>query len=119
MLLSHGCDAVPDQDPVAVMAPVFDVGDFEAESPERVAALRNNQLSAILFLPAVADLPERYVDFNFACSVSTLRIQTLFADADLGLRTRLSMKGWWLLTAKLAHHSARKENPVDYPRSFR
>ena len=118
MLLSHGCDTVPDQDPVAVMAPVFDVSSFEEEQPDRDAALKNNQLSGMFYLPPVEDLPARYVDFNFACSISTVRIQQIFADSDPKLRTRLSMRGWWLFTGKLAHHLARQENPTDYPRSF-
>lgn len=118
MLLSHGCDAVPEQDPLALMAPVFEVSDFEAEYRQRVDALRANRLSGMFFLPAVGVLPDRYVDFNHACAVSTTRIAQLFADAPLAQRTRLSMRGWWLFTAKLAHHMARQENPVDYPRSY-
>lgn len=124
MLLSHGCDTVPEQDPVAVMAPVFELQEFAErvrESPNsesRTANLRANRLSSIFYLPPVLDLPPRYVDFNFACAVSTIRIQELFAGSDPAQRTRFSMGGWWLFTAKLAHHHARKESPEDYPRIF-
>jgi hypothetical protein len=126
MLLSHGCDTVPAQKPVAVMAPVFDLLDYEkelrregksrSEITDRMQNVQRNLLVSTFYLPALGNLPRRYVDFGFAMSISTERVQELFKAADLAHRSRLSREGWYLFTAKLAHHFARQENPADYPR---
>lgn len=121
MLLSHGCDAVPEQDPVAVMAPVLSLAELAEGKHDQAsyqAAARGNRLSAIFYLPGQRHIPDRYVDFGQSSAVSTVRLQELFRDAAVEERTRLSMPGWWLLTGKLAYHVARKENPFDYPRDF-
>lgn len=126
MLLSHGCDTVPQQKPVAVMAPVFELNAYKeslraarrnaSDIEGRVENLKRNFLVSTFYLPAWGSLPERYVDFGFAMSVSTERVQRLFEVADLARRSRLSRSGWYLFTAKVAHHFARQEDPADYPR---
>lgn len=121
ILLSHGCDAVPEQDPVAVMAPVFEVAEFAANDPNRDSLQQNlkaNRFPGMFFLPAVGNLPDRYANFNYAAAVSTGRIHHLFASSDPAERTRFSKRGWWFFTAKLAHNLARQEDPADYPRPF-
>lgn len=125
MLLSHGCDTVAGRDEFALLAPVVTLSSYSERVPEdertdREAKVRYNTLSNTFYLPAYGTFPESCVDFAFASAVSTDRIQRACNDTDWARRLRLTSDGWYLLTAKLAHHFARVERPGDYPRrSFR
>jgi hypothetical protein len=112
MLVANSCDAVPEQDLVAAMAPVQEVTDYlegiqdQSDWKGRVDTLRRNRFTSRFYLPAVGTFPERYVDFAFTAAVSTRRIRTKF-EAQQSEILRLSERGWYLLTGKLAHHFAR------------
>jgi hypothetical protein len=121
MVLSHGCDTVPGRDEVATLAPVFALEQYLARVPaeeqrQRAVNVRGNILSNVLYLPQYGPIPESCVDFSFASAVSTRRIERACKEASSGQRLRLSSEGWYLLTAKLAHHCARAERASDYPR---
>ena len=125
MLLSHGCDTVVGRDDYALAAPVVAFREYVERVPEdergdRANNVQSNSFSNVLYLPAYGELPESCVDFAFASAVSTQRVQAACEDTEWAHRLRLSSGGWYLLTAKLAHHFARVERASDYPRrSFR
>ncbi len=114
MLIANSCDTVPEQDPAAAMAPVQLLDSVAAELRHevdregRLETIRANRRTSRFYLPATAADPERYVDFTFASAVSTRRIQDLYASHQRDI-LRLTERGWYLLTGKLAHHFARGE----------
>lgn len=124
MVLSHGCDVVPDQDPAATLAPVWSVPEYldnldldEEQRETRRAYLVRNRLTNLLFLPSPrGDGPNRVVNFSYGSPVSTTRIVSIYDDLDAGDLLRLSDRGWYLLTGKLAHHFVREEESDDFPR---
>jgi hypothetical protein len=120
-LASHGCDAVPERNQVATLVPVFSAERYVEKFPpeqrgQRIAELRGNRLTSLFYLPAVDSFPDRFIDFAWAAAVSTYRIADIFATAGSGGRLRLSRNGWYLFTAKLAHHVAHEERLADYRR---
>jgi hypothetical protein len=120
-LASHGCDAVPGRNLVATLVPVFSVERYldafpEEQRVQRLGELRSNRLTSLFYLPAVDSFPERYIDFAWAAAVSTHRIADIFSRTSTSERLRLSRNGWYLFTAKLAHHVAHEERLADYRR---
>lgn len=112
MLLGNSCDAVPEQDPVVAVAPVLHLEQFVEQHADRkdaeglVDLLRRNRLTSRFYLPAIGSYGERFVDFAFTAPISTQRLNRLYIEQrEEGLR--LSERGWWLLTGKLAHHFSR------------
>jgi hypothetical protein len=121
MLLSTTCDAVPGQDPYAVFAPVFSVEDFvnalaPVQRTSKLNALRGGHYARYLYLPADANLPESYVDFSQAASVSTRYADRVFRDAPLGERQRFSRLGWYFFNYKLGYYYARAEDEGEVAR---
>jgi hypothetical protein len=121
ILVSHGCDTVPERDPVATLAPVVPLDRFVSSLPadlrgSQEGLLRGNRFTSKFFLPGYGETVDRYVDFAWAAAVSTRRIAKLFADCDPATRLRLSRNGWYLFTAKLTHHVAHEERQADYQR---
>ena len=123
MILSHGCDAVPGQSQLVTLAPIFDLDRFGQEvggedgGESRVETLRGNRFTGLMYLPAVLDREERYVDFHYAASVSVHLVEQWNERAVTDGFLRLTRRGWLLMTGKLAHHFARLERIDDYART--
>lgn len=125
IVLSHGCDTEADRDLMATLAPAFVLSDYIAEvsglansgdAAAREEAIRLNRVTNNFFLPGVGSSPDRVVDFSWACSVSNRYLEAI-ASASLNEKLRLTRPGWYLFTAKLAHHVAHEEAWGDYPRA--
>ena len=124
IVLSHGCDTVADRDLMATLAPAFALSDYIAEcsgladagdAAVREQAIRSNRVTSNFFLPAVGASPDRVVDFSWACSVSNRYLDAI-ASRSPNEKLRLTRSGWYLFTAKFAHHVAHEEALGDYPR---
>lgn len=122
MLLSTTCDAVPNQDPTAVLAPVYPVLDFAQElSAERrrnlLSTLKANTFARYFYLPAAESMPESYVDFSGSASVSNVYLHQLCEHANVADRVRLSRLGWYFFNYKLGYYYSRAEDEREVPRS--
>jgi hypothetical protein len=122
MVLSTTCDAVPGQDPSAVLAPVYRIAEFLNALPEekqqsQLDALKSNTYARYLYLPAAGSIPESYVNFSESAAVSTSYLARLCEQADLRQRLRFSRLGWYLFNYKLGYYYARVEDEREVPRT--
>jgi hypothetical protein len=121
MLLSHGCDCVEEQDPSAVLAPVYSLDTAWRDDPHRrvsrIDALKTNQYASLMFLPGNGETPDSFVNFAEASSVPTGALQSWFREATpLTRRLRFSTAGGYFFVLKLAYYFARAEDRADFPR---
>ncbi len=120
MLLSHGCDCVPEQDAVAVLAPVYGFVQLRIPDAEQRRSfedtLRANQIAALMYLPDTGSTGDRYVNFSEASSVPTALIQEWTRAASPMERTRFTAQGAYFFVLKLGYYFARAENAADFPR---
>lgn len=121
MVLSTTCDAVPGQDPSAILAPVYSVAEFQLATPEssrqsQVDALRSNQYARYLYLPEAGSLSERYVNFSESAAASTTYLTQLCEAANPQQRLRFSRHGWYFFSYKLGYYYARMEDEREISR---
>lgn len=121
MLLSTTCDAVPGQDPSAVLAPVYPVSEFTQLLPEirwenQQNALKSNTYARYMYLPGIGNFPDSYVDFSQSASVSTRHLERLRSKASPDERVRFSRLGWYFFNYKLGYYYSRVEDEQEIPR---
>ncbi len=121
MVLSTTCDAIPGQDPSAVLAPVYTVAELlwdvsEESRPSRLDALRSNRYARYLYLPETGVVSETCVDFSQSAAVSTTYLARLCEAANPEQRLRFSRLGWYFFSYKLGYYYARVEDEREVPR---
>ncbi len=122
MVLSTTCDAVPGQDPSAVMAPVYSIADFlvgisEFGQRSQLDALKSNTYARYLYLPETGSTPDSYVNFSESTAVSTTYLARIRDAAGLDQRLRFSRLGWYFFNYKLGYYYARIEDEREIPRT--
>ena len=123
MVVSHTCDCQPNQSASVLVAPVFPLNELIPEddfTAEDIANFRRdlcgNRLTDRVFLPAINDLPDSWLDLSQMFSVTS---QCFHSDAFTISRQRiasLSQKGHYFFLMRLSFFLGRPD-PVDSKRS--
>jgi hypothetical protein len=113
MIISSTCDVQPGQANTALIAPVLDLAHYRENSEltgsdleNHLAALVDNKISNLVFLPAAPGFRPSLVDLANITSVS---IDYLYSRNDLERAISLSQCGHYFLLVKLAYHLTRPE----------
>lgn len=118
VVMSHTCDAQPDQSDYVLVAPIFSLQERREASELNVQSLKDhlrdlcaNRLTDLMFLPGVGKLPDSFIDFNHVSAVASEHFYSSEIDVRGQRIASLSQKGHYFFLMKLAFHFCRPDPP--------
>lgn len=124
LVVSQTCDCQPSQGEFILIAPVFPLQEMREQgglSPQTldnfVRDLRGNRLKDQIFLPAIAGLPDSWVDFSQICPISSQYFHSKQLVTGRKRLASLSQKGHYFFLMRLSFYLCHPD-PADSKRGI-